>query len=161
MLPSSNLPAACPHGMVLSSSYRPGKKVRELRPLNQGHAAQKTVLSISDTSLTPILLSDSDHAETREVPSPQPSQTLHTFLSSQPPFPAYRKHAVLWALTQEPGDSAAIKLQLQEATEQTELHDIPKCPQLLPLLEDSLTGSQPPVLHTLYSRIFRPIPGER
>lgn len=52
------------------------------------------------------------------------TDSFHTFLSSQPPFPAYRKHAVLWALTQEPGDSAAIKLQRQEATEQTELHDL-------------------------------------
>lgn len=52
------------------------------------------------------------------------------FPSSQPPFPAYRKHAVLWALTQEPDDSAAIKLPLQEATEQTAPCDIPKCPQL-------------------------------
>lgn len=72
------------------------------------------------------------------------TDSFHTFLPSQPPFPAYRKHAVLWALTQEPGDSAAIKLQRQEATEQTELHDIPKCPQLSLVLQDNVRGSQLP-----------------
>lgn len=57
------------------------------------------------------------------------------------PLPAYRKHAVLWVLTQEPGDSAAIELQLQEATEQTEPHGVPKCPRPAPVPQDSLTGS--------------------
>lgn len=92
-----------------------------------------------------LLLSDSDHAETREGSLPMGlTDFFHTFLSYQPPFPAYRKHAVLWALTQEPGDSAAIKLQQQEATERPELDDIPKCPQLSPVLQDNVRGSQLP-----------------
>lgn len=50
---------------------------------------------------------------------------------------------------QEPGDSAATKLQLQEATErQTELCDTPTCPQLVPVPQDSRTGPQLSVLST-------------
>jgi hypothetical protein len=70
-----------------------------------------------------LVVPSSDRAEMRGQSPHRPS---HTFLSTQPPFSCLKETGTpLWVLTQEPGDSAVIRFQPQEVTEQTQLYKIP------------------------------------